>query len=422
MEIDEISLTDIIPAEYNPRKISDADKNKLSNSLEKFGLVDPIVINLKNNHIIGGHQRYRVLFEEYLNNDNSKNENLKLLKLGDIGWVFTDSDITVQDAAHEKALNLALNKISGDWDFDKLQPLLEELDVEGFDLKLTGFDDSEFKELSVATGNETEVDNVNDDYVEPDDLEVTVQLGDLYQLGNHILLCGDATNKKDINKLISNNKINIILTDPPYGMDLNTDYSVLYKDNNFTANKNLKKSNKFNQGNVDDFNPEMIKNVFDLNVKETFLWGADYYSECILNRNDGSWIVWDKRANETDNEKSINSLDKMFGSSFELCWSKSKHKRNIARVKWAGIFGTEQEFDHKRCHPTQKPVALSVWFLNKYSKENDNVLDLFGGSGSTLLACEETNRSCYMMELDSYYCQIIINRWETFTGKVAKKI
>lgn len=112
----------------------------------------------------------------------------------------------------------------------------------------------------------------------------------------------------------------------------------------------------------------------------------------------------------------------MFGSCFELCWSKQKHKRDIARIKWAGVFGIEQEFDHKRHHPTQKPIKLAGWFLNRYSDPDDNVIDLFGGSGSTLIACEQLGRRCYMMEYDPYYVDIIIDRWENFTGRKAVKI
>ena len=110
----------------------------------------------------------------------------------------------------------------------------------------------------------------------------------------------------------------------------------------------------------------------------------------------------------------------MYGSCFELCWSKTKHKRNIARVKWAGIFGTEKEFDRKRHHPTQKPIDLVLWFFKKY--EGKNIVDVYGGSGSTLIACEKTNRNCYMMELDPIYCDVIIKRWEDYTGNKCKLI
>lgn len=166
----------------------------------------------------------------------------------------------------------------------------------------------------------------------------------------------------------------------------------------------------------------MVQAVLSIPAKECFMWGADYYAELLPNRNDGSWIVWDKRANGNDDIEQDESSDKMYGSCFELCWSKNKHKRDIARVKWAGVFGTEQEFDHKRYHPTQKPIKLSSWFISRYSKKNENIVDLFGGSGSTLIACEQLNRNCFMMEIDPHYVDVIIERWENFTGKKAVKL
>ena len=174
--------------------------------------------------------------------------------------------------------------------------------------------------------------------------------------------------------------------------------------------------NQYDQGSVDSFSPDMINTVFTIDAEEIFLWGADYYAELIPDRNAGSWIVWDKRSNDKDDVPENHSADKMYGSCFELCWSKKKHKREIARIKWAGLFGMDQEPDHKRHHPTQKPVRLAAWFLDRYSAEGDLVLDLFGGSGSTLIACEQLGRKCYMSELDPRYVDVIINRWETLTG------
>ena len=141
-----IKITDITPARYNPRKISNEEYNKLSNSISEFGLVDPIIINLNNNHIIGGPQRYEVLMAEYMAGDEDYGE-LQLIKRGDIGWIFPDEELKVKDLNHEKALNIALNKIDGEWNLDKLGDLLNDLSVEGLDLNLTGFDKGEVKDL-----------------------------------------------------------------------------------------------------------------------------------------------------------------------------------------------------------------------------------------------------------------------------------
>ena len=150
IEVEKIKITELIPSDYNPRIMPENESTKLRNSLETFGLVDPIVINLKNNHIIGGHQRFEVLIDQHLE-DNKIFDELNLIKLGDIGWVFTDTDLKVESDDHEKALNLVLNKISGEWDTEKLYLVLDELEVNNFDIDLTGFDgfdeEMEFKGL-----------------------------------------------------------------------------------------------------------------------------------------------------------------------------------------------------------------------------------------------------------------------------------
>lgn len=146
MELEPIKITDIVPADYNPRKISEQEYTKLRNSIETFGLVDPIIINLKNNHIVGGHQRYDVLLDQYME-DNDFFPELQMLRLGDVGFVFSDTDLSIENEDYEKALNLALNKISGEWDNDKLSAVLNDLSLKGFDTDLTGFDDLELTEL-----------------------------------------------------------------------------------------------------------------------------------------------------------------------------------------------------------------------------------------------------------------------------------
>lgn len=146
MKKDTINITDINPADYNPRKISSEDYEKLTQSIKTYGLVDPIIINLNDNTVIGGHQRYDVLMDMYM--DNEIDKELSLLKLGDIGWVFTDDQLNVKDDNYEMALNLSLNKISGEWDDDKLAVVLEDLEVNGFDVELTGFDSEEVKKMT----------------------------------------------------------------------------------------------------------------------------------------------------------------------------------------------------------------------------------------------------------------------------------
>lgn len=160
MEIEHIKITDLKPAEYNPRRISEEDYQKLKNSISTFGLVDPIIVNLKNMHIVGGHQRYDVLLDEHML-DNDFMAELPMIRLGDVGFVFTDTSLSIEDDAHEKALNLALNKISGDWDNDKLSMVLEDLNSSGLDLELTGFNEYELTELQFENDIEYD-DNISE--------------------------------------------------------------------------------------------------------------------------------------------------------------------------------------------------------------------------------------------------------------------
>ena len=228
--------------------------------------------------------------------------------------------------------------------------------------------------------------------------------GDVWLLGDHRIMCGDSTMIDDVEKLMNGEKVDMVFTDPPYGMNLDTDYSKMGK-------AGIK--HKPVLGDNDDFSKELINTIFYFeNAKEIFVWGADYFAELIQNRNEGSWIVWDKCT-----EKDINTdWSGKFGSEFELCWSKEKKQRVIIRKLTAtGYFARG---DEKKVHPTQKPVKLAVEFFDRWGK-NYNCADLFLGSGSTLIACEKTNRKCYGMELDEKYVDVIIRRWQDYTKKDA---
>ena len=385
METINIKLEDIIPYKNNAKKHNRTQINNVAESIKQFGRVQPIVLD-KNNEIVIGHCRY---------------EALKKLGEKEAPCVMAD-DLTEEQIKKLRNLDNKLNE--SEWDYDLLKFDIEDLDFSDFDI------DWEIPDLDFEE-KETEEDDF--------DIELPVEpkskLGDIYQLGNHRLMCGDSTSITDIDKLLNDNKIDMIFTDPPYGMNLDTDFSGM-------KSKILKGGNggnEYDAGIVDDFSPEMINTIMALDIKETFLWGADYFAELLPNKNDGSWVVWDKRANGNDDIAEDYSSDKMYGSCFELCWSRTKHKRDIARVKWAGMFGMKKQDNKKRLHPTQKPLELCNWFITRYSEDNSNILDLFGGSGSTLIACEQLNRNCYMMELDPKYVDVVIERWEQYTGKKA---
>ncbi|HOU27030.1 MAG TPA: DNA methyltransferase [Paludibacteraceae bacterium] len=379
-------LSELKPLENNPRKISNENLERLGRDMENLGNFRPLVCDVDGT-VLAGNQRYKKLLEKY----------------GQAHEVEVSVPEKPLTEKQRKEVVILDNKHRGEDDIDMLMKDYSDT------LESLGFDD---------LIPEPEIEVKEDNYEEPEDLQTTVVLGDVYQLGDHRLMCGDSTKVDDVEKLMNGEKADMVFTDPPYGMNLDTDYSSM-KSEIFKGGIG---GNKYDAGIVDNFDPEMINTIMLLKARETFIWGADYFAELLPNKNDGSWVVWDKRANGNDDIEQDKSSDKMYGSCFELCWSKNKHKRDIARVKWAGIFGMSSQDQNKRIHPTQKPLELCCWFLKRYSKTRENIVDLFGGSGSTLIACEQTNRKCYMMELDPYYCSVIINRWETYTGKGAVKI
>jgi site-specific DNA-methyltransferase (adenine-specific) len=383
---------ELTPYENNTKVHPPEQVDRIAESIKRFGWQQPIVVD-RDNVVIIGHGRLLAA---------------KQLFLESVPVVYADN-LTEEEA---QALRLADNKTNeSPWDFGKLEEELAALSIAGIDMSKFGFEVGEdFIDHTEITEDETpEVPE-----------EPKAKRGEIYRLGNHRLMCGDSTSKDDVDALIDGASVDMIYTDPPYGMNLDTDFSSMKNHLDFAKEKGFVGGKKYEQGIVDDFTPEMIEITLSINADEVFLWGADYYAEILPDRNKGSWIVWDKRANGNDDINEDYQSDKMYGSCFELCWSKKRHKRDIARVKWAGVFGTEQEPDKKRFHPTQKPVGLSKWFVDRFSTEGQTILDLFGGSGSTLIACEQTGRKCYMMELDPHYIDVIIQRWENLTGQTAE--
>lgn len=386
-----LPIEQIKPYENNPRLNDDAVE-AVRKSMEQCGYIAPIVVD-ENGVVLAGHTRLKAL----------KEMGAKECEVLEVAGL-SDDEKRKYRLLDNKTNELAL------WDFDKLAEELEGLD---------------FDDLEIDWGVDLDGDLVFDEPPEEDDFdeddadEHGLQLGQVWKLGEHRLMCGDSTSREDVDKLITGGHIDIIFTDPPYGMGFDMDFSAM---NGFSAAESKDYSHT-GDGKVDDFDPAMIDMVFSIGAKEVFLWGADYYAEHLQNKNAGSWLVWDKRStNDTFDGDAVASSDRMYGSTFELCWSKRKHRREMARVKWCGVFGMSSQDTKKRVHPTQKPIELCDWFLDRYSDEGDTILDLFGGSGSTLIACEQLGRKCYMMELDPHYCDVIISRWENYTGEKAELI
>jgi DNA modification methylase len=387
------SIKDFKSDHKNARKRTDRSASLIAESLKRYGAARSIVID-EDGRILAG---------------NGTVEGAKKAGITNVRIIEAEGDelIAVRRAglSEDEKVGLALadNRSSdlSEWDHEMLRQLSEEHDLAPW------FEDDELlaEVLDTVEGN-TDPDDVPEPPADP-----ITKPGDLWILGNHRLLCGDSTDVLAVERLMDGKKADMVFTDPPYGMFLNTDY-----DSMFAADKAHRKTGKrFDEvaGDHDDFAPELISTIFTAfpDAKEVFIWGADYFSDLIPNRKDGSWVVWDKRTNE--------NMDKVSGNTFELCWSKQKHKRLIARILWSGHHGMAKDDTKTRVHPTQKPVELVSWFFDQWGKDCKSVADLFGGSGSTLIACEKTGRHARLMELDPAYVDVIVKRWEDFTGKKA---
>ena len=364
----------------NARKHSQRNLDAIAASLKKFGQRKPIVVH--KGVVLAG---------------NGTLEAAKTLGWTEIEVAEVPSDWDLDTA---KAYALADNRTAelAEWDESELAKQLLELQDADWDITELGFDIPALADIE--SGDE---DEIPEPPVEP-----KTKLGDIYQLGRHRLMCGDSTDEATVNRLMNGAKADMVFTDPPYGMDLDTDYTKM--------GDGGKKHDKVIADNQ-QFNAQPLLKMFDY-CKEVFLWGADYYIET-LNRQYpdlGSWVIWDKYS---DSERK-GLLDGRFGSSFETCWSKTKHKREIARVLVTTNYTARG--DETRIHPTQKPVALALWFFERWAKDVTNIVDLFLGSGSTLIACEQANKNCYGMELDPKYCDVIVTRWENLTGLKAELV
>lgn len=382
-------LDKLIPYSRNARTHTDAQIKQIADSIQAFGFNAPILVDGQSG-IIAGHARL------------SAARKLKLLAVP----VIVLDHLTEEE---KRAYIIADNKLAlnAGWDEGLLMQELKSLG--DLDVSLTGFSAMELDLLF----NEEE-DTRADECGQIPEVVVTTP-GDLWICGRHRLLCGDATSVQALDQLMGGKPASMVFTDPPYGMHLDTDFSGAKSNLRMLKTKGLPGGHKYAPviGDEAIFNPAGIIEYF-ANCPEQFWWGADYYAESIPQRNAGSWVVWDKRLDEV--------ADQMYGSVFETCWSKTRHRRQMARVKWAGVFGTEHEpglNGKKRFHPTQKPVALVNWFFERWGNQGDTVADVFAGSGATLIACEKAGRNACLMEIDPGYCDVIVARWQAYAQGTA---
>ncbi|HJI29635.1 MAG TPA: site-specific DNA-methyltransferase [Veillonellaceae bacterium] len=382
MRIEKKKVKDLIPADYNPRKDlkpGDKEYEKLKRSIHEFGYVDPLIWNQQTGRLIGGHQR------------------LKVLK--DMGIEDVDVVIVDMDEEKEKALNVALNKISGDWDKDKLMLLITDLQGEDFDVSLTGFDPEELDDLFK--------DDLKDD-VKDDNFDVDKELkkptmtkpGDLWQLEEHRLLCGDSTKEESYELLMAGKQANLVITDPPYNVNYQGSAGKIKNDNMkddafyqflLAAFTNMEK-NMASDASIYVFHAD----TEGLNFRKAFSDAGFYLSgtciwvkqSLVLGRSPYQWrhepilFGWKKKGKH--------------------CWYAGRKESTI----W--------EFDKpkkNKDHPTMKPIPLLAYPIMNSSMTNSIVLDPFGGSGSTLIACEQTKRICRTIELDEKFCDVIVKRY-----------
>ena len=382
MLIEKKNTADLLPADYNPRKDlkpGDAEYEKLKRSIEQFGYVEPVIWNKATGRVVGGHQRLKVLM--------------------DMGMTEVDCVVVEMDEDKEKALNIALNKISGDWDKDKLALLIADLQGADFDVSFTGFEPAEIDDLF----KDTLKDGVKDD-----DFDVGAELekptmtkpGDIWMLGRHRLICGDSTKAETYDLLMGSTKANLVITDPPYNVNYEGSAGKIKNDNmadDAFYNFLLDAYTQMHSAMADDASIYVFHaDTEGLNFRRAFADAGFYLSGC---------CIWKKQ--------SLVLGRSPYQWQHEPClygWKKNgKHQWYTGRKET-----TIWEFDKPKKngdHPTMKPIPLLAYPIMNSSMRNSVVLDPFGGSGSTLIACEQTDRICYTVELDEKFCDVIVKRY-----------
>jgi DNA modification methylase len=383
------SINSLLSDHKNARRRTDRSAELIKESLQRYGAARSIVID-EDNRILAG---------------NGTIEGAKAAGIKNVRIIETDGTEVIaikrSGLSEDEKVGLALadNRTAdlSEWDQAMLHSLSQEHDLSPW------FEQEDLNELLAVTELEPEEGNTDPDDVPEPPTDPITKHGDLWILGNHRLLCGDSTDVLAVERLMDGQKADMVYCDPPYGMNLNTDYSQIKG----SAKSPNAKGYKWKEviGDNKDFDPSALITLFQ-DVPEQFWWGADYYFECLPRG--GSLLVWQKR-DKADAE--------MIGNDFEICWSKQRHKKATFWKRWVGFDSVER--GEKRVHPTQKPIDLHVWVFEQWGKPSDCVVDLFGGSGSTLIACEKTSRHCRMMELDPAYVDVIVKRWEDFTGNTA---
>ena len=385
MNLQRVPVEQLKPAKYNPRKDlkpGDPAYEKIKRSLNTFGYVDPVIWNEVTGNIVGGHQRFKVLIAE--------------------GATEIDCVVVyIENPQDEKALNVALNKAVGEWEPVALADLLADLQASGYDVGATGFDAAEIDDLFSKVHDKDVQDD--DCAIDPDAITPFVQLGDLWTLGRHRMLCGDATSEADVTRLMDGVKANLIVTDPPYniayesadGKSIQNDNMADGKFYEFLLSAFLNMAAHMAEGSSAYV---FHADTEGLNFRRAFQEAGFHISGvCIWVKNA---LVLGRSPYQWQHEPILfgwlpNGKHKWFSDRKQsTIWNFDKPKRNAE-------------------HPTMKPVPLLAYPIKNSSAPNGIVLDTFGGSGSTMIACEQTDRICRMIELDPKYASVIVQRFHT---------
>ena len=391
----DVPISDLIPYERNPRKNDKAVK-KVAASLERFGLVKNSVVVDEDMVLITGHTTLKAMQS--------------------LGWTACPAVTQVYGLTEEekRAYRIADNRLGevAEWDLDLLAGELASLNEVGFDAELTGFDTDALAELYPPEKPEV----AEDDYEPPVEIETSIQRGDLFRLGRHRLLCGDSTSAEDVGRLMGGKKADLLLTDPPYGINIvNTGRVGIDAPAGFgkVGTRGMVKARTYHNIEGDDhpFDPRPFLDLAPV----VMLFGGNNFASRLPDS--PAWLVWDKKAEKGADHNNF--------SDVELVWTNLKQKScPIYRHLWSGLLreGDRNVELKDRVHPTQKPVGLIAAILSDHSNPGALCLDPFLGSGTTLIACEQLGRTCYGMEISPQYCQVIIDRWEKLTGQKAEKV
>ena len=391
MNIEHVKLDKLIPYARNSRTHSDAQVAQIAASIKEFGFTNPVLID-ETGSIIAGHGRVMAA---------------RKLAITDVPSI----RLTHLTEAQKKAYIIADNKLAlnAGWDDEMLAVELTDLKDIGFDLDLTGFSTDEIEALLAPAGTEGLTDE--DAVPEVPEAPVTV-LGDVWLLGKHRVMCGDSTSIDAVEKLMDGQKADMVFTDPPYGVDYDGGHAVKGK-------RREKLKNDATSEIYDGVMPVIYSVSKD--GAATYLWFSDSKSAAVTAAVTAAGyevrntLIWNK------NVAQFGAIGAQYKSKHEPCLY--CFKKGYAPY-WAGPTNEVSVWDIKRCpknehHPTQKPVELAERALGNSSKAGDSILDLFGGSGSTLIACEKTRRINRSMEIDPKYCDVIVQRWQEFTGQTA---